>query len=134
MSDTATHEHATELFQSFADDSRKNAAREPLGKPPEKLTVPQGEREAVHNLWASPGGEADLHVWLAEPGVYEVDGADRPGFFEVTAIMAGKCTAEEDGYEPVALEAGDTYVMRPGWTGKWVVTEYVEKSFTWVYV
>ena len=134
MNSSAVHQHETELFQSFADDSASNGEREPLGKAPGKLTVPEGEQEAIHNLWAAPGGEADLHVWLAEPGTYEVDGADRPGFFEVTSIMAGRCTAEEEGYDPVELVAGDTYVMRPGWTGKWVVTEYVEKAFVWVYV
>jgi uncharacterized cupin superfamily protein len=134
MAVTFTQGHVAELFQGFADDARDHATQEPLGHSETKLAVPEGEQEAIYNLWAAPDGQADLHVWLAKPGIYHVDGADRPNFFEVTTIMAGACTAEEEGYEPVALKAGDTYVMRPGWTGDWVVTEYVEKSFTWVYL
>ena len=103
----------------------------PLEK--EKLTIPEGERDAVDDLWAAPDGRADMHVWLANPGRYDVDGADRPNFFEVTSIMAGTCTVEEPGRAPVDLRPGDTYVMQPGWTGTWVVTEYVEKCFVWVY-
>jgi len=41
---------------------------------------------------------------------------------------------QEEGHPAFEMKPGDTYVMRPGWTGRWTVTEYVEKSFTWVYV
>jgi uncharacterized cupin superfamily protein len=126
--------HVSRLFADLAADAETKATKEPLGYSKDKLVVPPGEREAIYNLWAAPDGQADLHIWLAHPGNYDVDGADRPNFFEVTALMAGHCIVEEKGYPPVEMRAGDTYVMRPGWTGRWVVLEYVEKSFTWVYV
>jgi uncharacterized cupin superfamily protein len=126
--------HVSKVFAEFAADAESHAKREPLGFSKKKLVVPPGEKEAVHNLWAAPGGLADLHVWLAHPGNYDVDGADRPNFFEVTSIMVGHCIVEEKGHPSVELRAGDTYVMRPGWTGRWTVREYVEKAFIWVYV
>jgi uncharacterized cupin superfamily protein len=125
--------HVSELFQGFADDAQSRGDQWPYGYSEEKLAVPEGEQEAVHNLWGAPG-KADLHVWLAKPGRYDVDGAERPNFFEVTSIMVGECTVEEQGKDPVKMKAGDTYVMQPGWTGTWVVTDYVEKAFVWVYV
>jgi uncharacterized protein len=133
MLDTKTR-HVSKLFAEFAADAESKTTKEPLGYSKTKLVVPAGEKEAVHNLWAAPGRQADLHIWLAHPGVYDVDGADRPNFFEVTALMAGHCIVEEKGHPPVEMRAGDTYVMRPGWTGRWIVREYVEKAFTWVYV
>lgn len=126
--------HVSELFATLSKKAQANATNEPLGFSREKLTVPDGEREAIYDLWAAPNGEADLHIWLAKPGTYEVDGADRPNFFEVTSLMAGRCTVEEDGHETVEMGPGDTYVMRPGWTGRWIVTEYVEKAFVWVHI
>jgi uncharacterized cupin superfamily protein len=126
--------HVLPLFAQFASEAVDNATREPLGFSATKLTIPEGEVEICHNLWSAPDGQADLHVWLAQPGDYDVDGKDRPNFFEVTAIMRGSCIVHETGHEPFVMNPGDTYVMRPGWTGRWTVTEYVEKSFTWVYV
>ena len=134
MTDVSTQGHVTELFAGFAANARARAEQRPYGNSDVKLTIPAGEAEAVHDLWAAPDGQADLHVWLAKPGRYDVDGADRPHFFEVTSIMRGACTVEEPGREPVDLVAGDTYVMQPGWTGTWVVTDEVEKAFVWVYV
>jgi uncharacterized protein len=132
MADTSTLGHVSPAFESFASEALDQAGKWPLGKPAEKLTIPDGEREAIHNLWGEPG-KADLHVWLAEPGQYHVDGVERPNFFEVTSLMAGKCIVEEEGKDPVEMSAGDTYVMQPGWTGTWNVTDYVEKAFLWVY-
>ena len=126
--------HVFKFFADLATDAESKAKQEPLGFSKEKLTVPPGEKEAIYNLWAAPDGQADLHIWLAHPGNYDVDGKDRPNFFEVTSIMAGHCIVEEKGYPPVELRAGDTYVMRPRWTGRWVVKEYVEKAFIWVYL
>jgi uncharacterized cupin superfamily protein len=126
--------HVSRLFADLAADAETKTTKEPLGYCKEKLVIPQGEREAIYNLWAAPDRQADLHVWLAQPGDYDVDGADRPNFFEVTSLMAGHCIVEEKGHPPVEMHAGDTYVMRPGWTGRWVVREYVEKAFVWVYV
>jgi uncharacterized cupin superfamily protein len=130
----AIDRHVTPLFASFAAEAKLNATKEPLGYSATKLTIPEGEKEACHHLWASPEGTADLHIWLAQPGDYDVDGRDRPNFFEVTAIMVGSCTVAEVGYEPFIMNPGDTYIMRPSWTGRWTVHEYVEKSFLWLYV
>lgn len=132
--DAATLGHVHPLFEEFASKAAARADEWPYGYSDEKLTVPEGEQEAVHDLWAAPDGQADMHVWLAQPGRYAVDGKDRPNFFEVTSLMRGECVVEEEGREPVSLKAGDTYVMQPGWTGTWVVSDYVEKCFVWVYV
>jgi uncharacterized cupin superfamily protein len=134
MTDISTLGHVSPLFEGFASNARERTDVWPYGKPAAKLQIADGEQEAVHDLWAAPGGQADLHVWLAKPGRYDVDGKDRPNFFEVTSLMRGACTVEEPGRDPVDLVAGDTYVMQPGWTGTWVVTDYVEKAFVWVYV
>ena len=93
--------HVFKFFADLATDAESKAKQEPLGYSKEKLTVPAGEKEAIFNLWAAPDGQADLHVWLAHPGDYDVDGKDRPNFFEVTSIMRGHCIVEEKGHPPV---------------------------------
>lgn len=101
--------------------------------------IASGETEAIYwKLWAEPNGLADLNVWEAEPGVYEVDGEQRGRdwgkYYEVTTIVSGRVRVEEQGKEPIELAAGDTYVMAPGWTGAWVVLETVVKPFVWIHV
>jgi uncharacterized cupin superfamily protein len=101
--------------------------------------IAEGEREAIYwNLWKEPNGLADLNVWEAKPGMYPVDGEERGRnwgrYFEVTTIVSGRVTVEEEGKDPIELVAGDTYVMQPGWTGSWIVTETVVKPFVWIHV
>lgn len=131
--DTAVRQgHVFPYFAELATDAMAST-KEPIGFTADKPQIPEGEVEFIYNPWSAPDGRADLHIWLAKPGVYEVDGKFRPNFFEVTSLLKGRCTVEEDGYGTVVMNAGDTYVMRPGWTGRWIVEEYVEKSFVWVY-
>jgi uncharacterized cupin superfamily protein len=109
-----------------------------LGARNERGIAADAEEAIYWNLWKEPNGLADLHVWEAKPGTFHVDGKERAkdwgNYYEVTVIVSGRCTAEEVGKEPVELKAGDTYVMQPGWTGDWVVTETLVKPFVWVHV
>lgn len=130
---TAANGHVLPAWQELADDAKKNT-KWPFGYQEDELTIPDGEREWIHNVWAEPTGRADHHVWLATPGHYEDDGSGRGHVFEITTIVRGKVKVTETGKDPVELEEGDIYIMQPNWSGAWDVSEYVVKPFTWVYV
>jgi uncharacterized cupin superfamily protein len=132
---TAATGHVSPRFQQHAENAVSNT-HYPFGLAPGKLTIPEDHEgdDYIHDLWAAPDGQADLHVWLARPGEYSDDGSGRAHFYEVTSMMAGSCTVYEDGKDPVELKTGDTFVMQPFWSGTWIVHEYVEKAFVWVYV
>ena len=126
--------HVNPDYEALAVEARDLGQVWPLAYRSEPLITRDDESEHWHQLWAAPGGQADLHVWTVKPGVYEVDGKDRPNFYEVTTIMRGHATVQEPGKEPFDLRPGQCFVCPPGWSGTWTVHEYVEKSFLFLYV
>jgi uncharacterized cupin superfamily protein len=47
--------------------------------------------------------------------------------WEFCSILSGVSELIEDGKAPVRIQAGDTFVMKPGFTGTWRVIETTRK-------
>jgi len=67
--------------------------------------------------------------WEAGPGTFRVS---RGASWEYCTLLSGVIELTEDGREPRRLIAGDTFTMRPGFTGTWRTIEAVRKL--WVIV
>jgi uncharacterized cupin superfamily protein len=75
------------------------------------------------------GGRVRSGIWEATPGAYRSIKGDN---WEYCTILSGLVELTEDGGAPIRLAAGDTFVMRPGFTGTWKTIETVRKL--WVVV
>lgn len=83
--------------------------------------------------WAqdvSQGERTHTGVWQATPGeTRSIKGES----FEYCHILEGVVELVEDGHEPRRFEAGDIFVMKPGFTGVWRTIETVRKIYVTVY-
>lgn len=75
---------------------------------------------------SSRDGMISTGVWQATPGeTRSIKGET----FEFCHILEGVVELVEDGGEPVTYRAGDSFVMKPGFTGVWRTIETVRKIF-----
>ncbi|MFD1744844.1 cupin domain-containing protein [Rhizobium helianthi] len=65
-------------------------------------------------------------IWEATPYAERMD--DYP-FNEMAHILSGKVIITPDGEQPQSFGAGDTYVMRKGFNGRFEVTETCRKYY-----
>jgi uncharacterized cupin superfamily protein len=82
--------------------------------------------DPVHRTWLTE--EADglyAGVWESTPGAWRVI-YDEWEYFRLTE---GLSVITPDGGDPVTLQAGDAWVIRPGFTGTWEVVETTRKDF-----
>ena len=63
--------------------------------------------------------------WEATPGSYHATYTD----YEFVHIIAGKLIITADGESPVALGAGDAFIVEPGFKGTWQIIEPIRKHF-----
>ena len=71
------------------------------------------------------GGSVTSGIWEATPGTWRV-AYDK---WEFCSILSGVSILTEDGGVPRTVKAGDTFVIRPGFTGLWQVVETTRKTF-----
>ena len=64
-------------------------------------------------------------VWHATPGFYHTTYAD----YEFVHLMEGNITITPDGGEAQHYGPGDGFVVEPGFTGVWEITQAVKKHF-----
>ena len=64
-------------------------------------------------------------IWEATAGEWDVEYTE----WEFFHILEGVSTLTEDGGEPVKLKAGDSFVIRPGFKGRWKVIEPTKKHY-----
>ncbi len=64
-------------------------------------------------------------VWESTPGAWRVVYDE----WEFCTILSGVSVVTPDGGVPVTLKAGDSFVLKPGFTGIWDVVETTQKSF-----
>lgn len=74
----------------------------------------------------SADGSLISGFWEATPGVYR---AEYKGF-EFVHLLAGRIVITPDGGAPVEMTAGCAFVVEPGFSGTWEITEPVRKHFT----
>lgn len=79
--------------------------------------------------WAmdeSQGGKVKSGVWQATPGeTRSIKGET----FEFCHILEGVAEITPDGGAPVTYRAGDSFVMKPGFTGVWKTIETIRKIY-----
>lgn len=100
---------------------------------PPKPGVPLPERlisgAPTFKTWAqdeAKDGKVRTGIWEATPGENRsIKGED----FEFCHILAGLVEITPDGGAPVTYRAGDSFVMKPGFTGVWKTIETVRKIY-----
>jgi uncharacterized cupin superfamily protein len=94
------------------------------GQPlPERL-VEGDPRFRTWDIETSADGSINTGVWEATPGAYQ---SIKGNTWEFCSILSGVSELIEDGKAPVRIQAGDTFVMKPGFTGTWRVIETTRK-------
>ncbi|GAA4226928.1 hypothetical protein GGQ68_004669 [Sagittula marina] len=75
---------------------------------------------------ASRDGSVLTGVWEATPGeTHSIKGTT----FEFCHILSGSVEIEETGGATHSFAAGDSFVMKPGFTGVWRTLETVQKIY-----
>ena len=64
-------------------------------------------------------------VWEATPGKWRVEYDE----WEFCHILSGVSVLIEDGGEARMLKAGDSFIIRPGFSGTWEVVETTRKEY-----
>lgn len=101
-----------------------------LGLPEEGAPLPErivsgDPRQRTWNLETLPDGALFAGVWESTPGAWKVDYEE----WEFCTLTEGVSVLHEEGKAPVRLEAGDSFVLRPGFKGIWEVVETTRKLY-----
>ena len=64
-------------------------------------------------------------IWESTVGEWEIEYTE----WEFFHILEGVSVLTEEGGEPVKLVAGDSFVIRPGFKGRWTVVEPTRKHY-----
>ncbi len=94
------------------------------GAPAPDRIIEGSPRFTTWNLEALPGG-LYAGIWESTPGRWRV----RYDEWEYCRILAGVSVITEDGGSPLRLSAGDSFVIRPGFSGEWEVVETTRKEY-----
>ncbi|MEF2074046.1 cupin domain-containing protein [Consotaella aegiceratis] len=80
-----------------------------------------------YKMWTleEDGQGLSAGIWEATAGEWDVDYSE----WEFFHVLSGISVLTEDGCEPVKLVAGDSFVIRPGFKGRWRVVETTRKHF-----
>ncbi|MBM2709992.1 cupin domain-containing protein [Mesorhizobium caraganae] len=112
----------------------KTVDTSPASPPRESRALP--ERLIAGNpafkTWAQDAAKNDLvhtGVWEATPGETRSIKGDT---FEFCHILSGVVEITPDAGETVIYRAGDSFVMKPGFTGVWKTIETVRKIYVTV--
>jgi uncharacterized protein len=64
-------------------------------------------------------------VWQSTPGKWRMSYDE----WEYCRILSGTSIVTEDGGAPVTVTAGDSFILRPGFSGTWEVLETTTKDY-----
>jgi uncharacterized cupin superfamily protein len=64
-------------------------------------------------------------IWEATPGKWRIEYDE----WEFCHILAGVSVIAEDGGQARRVQAGDSFVLRPGFKGSWEVLETTRKEY-----
>lgn len=96
------------------------------GAPPADRVVKGEPTTRTWTLEEADDGRTFAGVWEATPGTWRIAYEE----WEFCSIVSGISILHEDGTEtPRILRAGDSFVIRPGFTGLWEVVETTRKLF-----
>ena len=112
----------------------KTVDTSPTFAPRESRALPERliAGKPAFKTWAQDAAKGDLvhtGVWEATPGeTRSIKGET----FEFCHILTGVIEITPDGGEAVIYRAGDSFVMKPGFTGVWKTIETVRKIYVTV--
>ena len=94
--------------------------------PPPERVVKGDPRTRTWSVEETPDGKVFAGVWEATPGAWRIAYDE----WEFCTIQHGISIVHEDGAEtPHVLREGDSFVIRPGFTGLWEVVETTRKLY-----
>ena len=100
------------------------AAVEPeTGAPAEDRLISGDPKFRTWNVEEGDGLYAG--IWEATPGKWRI----RYDEWEFCHILSGVSVVTEDGGETRRVAAGDSFVLRPGFSGTWEVVETTRKEY-----
>lgn len=109
----------------------KTIEQNPTSAPAESLPDPEKlvEGSPEFKTWVGESardGEVRTGIWQATPGVTR---SIKGETCEICFILEGLIELTPDGGEPVTYRAGDSFIMKPGYTGNWRTIETVKKIY-----
>jgi len=95
------------------------------GRPVAERIISGHPRTRTWNVEESGDGKTFAGIWEATPGAWRVLYDE----WEFCRIESGVSILHEDGEPPRRLKAGDSVVLRPGFSGIWEVVETTRKAY-----
>ncbi|MBP0614971.1 cupin domain-containing protein [Jiella mangrovi] len=92
---------------------------------PDKEKVRSGRPSNKTWNFEDDGNGLYAGIWESTAGEWDVDYTE----WEFFHILEGVSVLTEEGGEPVKLTAGDSFVIRPGFKGRWRVVEPTKKHY-----
>lgn len=93
-------------------------------KPAEK-TLAGPVDTATWNHWTGENDRLYCGIWESTPGKVKVDYAE----WEFCHFIAGKAILTSESGESWTIEAGDAFIIQPGFKGTWETVEPVRKHY-----
>jgi len=106
--------HAVSIEAAVPEEGAPAADRVVFGDP----------RFRSWNVEEQPGG-LYAGIWEATPGKWRIAYDE----WEFCHILSGVSVITEEGGEARTVRAGDSFVIRPGFTGTWEVVETTRKEY-----
>jgi uncharacterized protein len=107
------------LFLALDD---KTASAEISAPPAEKLI----HGDPVHTAWNMEDRDGlYAGIWESTPGKWRISYDE----WEFCHILSGVSVISEEGKEEKRVEAGDSFILRPGFKGTWEVVETTRKEY-----
>jgi uncharacterized protein len=97
-----------------------------VGSPAEGCRLEGSPRQSSWDFEKTADGNVFSGVWESEAGAWTSVKGDS---WEFCHILSGLSVIEEEGSKPVTLQAGDTFILRPGFVGTWKVIETTRKLY-----
>ncbi|MBO0662698.1 cupin domain-containing protein [Jiella sp. MQZ9-1] len=102
----------------------KDAIEPEIGTP-EKDKIRSGRPSSKTWNVEDAGGGLYAGIWESTVGEWDVAYTE----WEFFHILEGVSVLTEEGGEPIKLKAGDSFVIRPGFKGRWKVVEPTKKHY-----
>ncbi len=84
------------------------------------------EGDPVHRTWnIEEQGDLFCGIWESTPGKWRIAYDE----WEYCRILSGVSVIAEDGGAVLRVQAGDSFVIRPGFAGTWEVIETTRKDY-----
>ncbi len=82
--------------------------------------------DPVHTTW-NLEDRSGLYagIWQSTPGKWRISYEE----WEYCRILSGLSILTEDGAPPQTVTAGDSFLLRPGFTGTWEVVQTTTKDY-----